>query len=131
MPKVMVTRCVHFNAAHRLHNPVLSDEENERIFRRCNNPSFHGHNYELDVSVEGEIDPTTGYIVDLGIVKQIVEARNRRSPGPQSRRSRIPPSRPDNGEPSGSDLAVARGTRTGKAQKSGAPPISWPCDLSR
>lgn len=74
MPQVMVTRRVHFNAAHRLHNPVLSDEENERIFGRCNNPSFHGHNYELDVSVEGEIDPTTGYVVDLGIVKQIVEA---------------------------------------------------------
>ena len=73
MPTVIVTRRVHFNAAHRLHNPSLSDEENRRIFGPCNNPNFHGHNYELDVSVEGEIDPRTGYVADLGTVKRIVE----------------------------------------------------------
>jgi 6-pyruvoyltetrahydropterin/6-carboxytetrahydropterin synthase len=73
MPTVTVTRRVHFNAAHRLHNPALSDDENRRIFGLCNNPNYHGHNYELDVSVEGEIDPTTGFVVDLGLVRRIVE----------------------------------------------------------
>lgn len=73
MPKVSVTRRVHFNAAHRLHNPDLSDRENREVFGLCNNPNYHGHNYELDVTVEGEIDPRTGYVVDLGVVKEIVE----------------------------------------------------------
>ena len=66
MPTVTVTRRVHFNAAHRLHVPRLSEAENRRIFGPCNNPNSHGHNYELDVSVEGEVDPVTGYVVDLG-----------------------------------------------------------------
>jgi 6-pyruvoyltetrahydropterin/6-carboxytetrahydropterin synthase len=73
MATVTVTRRVHFNAAHRLHNPGLSDEENRRIFGPCNNPHYHGHNYELDVSVEGPIDPRTGYVADLGNVKRIVD----------------------------------------------------------
>jgi len=73
MPKLTVTRRVHFNAAHRLHNPALSDAENQRLFGLCNNPNFHGHNYELDVSVEGEIDPKTGYVADMGEIKRIVE----------------------------------------------------------
>ncbi len=71
----MVTRRVHFNAAHRLHCPSLSQEENRRTFGPCNNPNFHGHNYELDVSVEGEVDPVTGYVADLGEVKRIVGER--------------------------------------------------------
>jgi 6-pyruvoyltetrahydropterin/6-carboxytetrahydropterin synthase len=73
MPTVTVTRRVHFNAAHRLHNPELPPEDNARVFGPCNNPNYHGHNYELDVSVEGEIDPTTGFVADLGEVKRIVE----------------------------------------------------------
>ncbi len=73
MPTVTVTRRVHFNAAHRLHSTELSDEENKRTFGLCNNPNYHGHNYELDVSVEGEVDPVTGYVADLGEVKRIVE----------------------------------------------------------
>jgi 6-pyruvoyltetrahydropterin/6-carboxytetrahydropterin synthase len=73
MPSVIVTRCVHFNAAHRLHNPALSDAENRSIFGPCNNPNYHGHNYELEISLEGEVDPTTGYVVDLGVVKRIAE----------------------------------------------------------
>jgi 6-pyruvoyltetrahydropterin/6-carboxytetrahydropterin synthase len=73
MPKVTVTRRVHFNAAHRLHNPALSDAENRRIFGPCNNPNSHGHNYELDISVEGDVNPVTGYVVDLGVVKRIAE----------------------------------------------------------
>ncbi len=73
MATVTVTRRVHFNAAHRLHSPALSDADNRRTFGLCNNPNYHGHNYELDVSVEGEIDPVTGFVADLGEVKRIVE----------------------------------------------------------
>src|SRR5437773_675933 len=65
MPRCVVTRRVHFNAAHRLYNPRFPDAENDRIFGVCNNPNFHGHNYNLDVSVEGEIDPATGYVLDI------------------------------------------------------------------
>jgi 6-pyruvoyltetrahydropterin/6-carboxytetrahydropterin synthase len=73
MATVTVTRRVHFNAAHRLHNPALSDDENRRVFGPCNNPNYHGHNYELEVAVAGDIDPATGYVADLGEVKRIVE----------------------------------------------------------
>jgi 6-pyruvoyltetrahydropterin/6-carboxytetrahydropterin synthase len=73
MPQCSVTRRVHFNAAHRLYNPKFTDERNEATFGRCNNPNFHGHNYELEVTVEGTIDPDTGYVMDLGILKELVE----------------------------------------------------------
>ena len=73
MPQVTVTRRLRFNAAHRVHNPALSDQENAAIFGKCNNPNWHGHNYILDVSVEGDIDDRTGYVFDLGALKQIVE----------------------------------------------------------
>jgi len=73
VPTVRVTRRVHFNAAHRLHNPALSDEENRRIFGPCNSPNWHGHNYDLDITVEGEPDPATGYLVDLGAVRAAAE----------------------------------------------------------
>ncbi len=73
MPQVTVTRLLRFNAAHRVHNPALSDEENIRLFGKCNNPNWHGHNYTLEVSVTGEPDSITGYVVDLGVVKKIVE----------------------------------------------------------
>ena len=72
MPKVIVTRRLRFNAAHRVFNPQFSDEKNEKTFGKCNNPNWHGHNYELEVSVEGEIDPETGYVLDLSSVKEIV-----------------------------------------------------------
>jgi 6-pyruvoyltetrahydropterin/6-carboxytetrahydropterin synthase len=72
MPTVTVTRRLHFNAAHRVHNPALSDSENTRLFGKCNNPNWHGHNYTLDVSVTGEVDPKTGYVVDLAKLKEIV-----------------------------------------------------------
>jgi 6-pyruvoyltetrahydropterin/6-carboxytetrahydropterin synthase len=74
VPTVRVTRRVHFSAAHRLHNPALSAQENERIFGLCNSPNWHGHNYELDVTVEGTPDPVTGYVVDLGHVRAAAEA---------------------------------------------------------
>ena len=64
-----------FNAAHRVHNPALSDEENFRLFGKCNNPNWHGHNYTLDVSVRGPIDGRTGYVMDLGVLKRLVEER--------------------------------------------------------
>ena len=72
MARCTVTRRVHFNAAHRLWNPAFSREENERVFGVCNNPNFHGHNYNLDVSVEGEIDALTGYVLDIARLKDIV-----------------------------------------------------------
>ena len=73
MPRCSVTRRVHFNAAHRLHNPAMPDAWNRETFGPCNNPSYHGHNYELDVSVEGEISPETGYVMDLTELKRLVE----------------------------------------------------------
>ncbi len=72
MPTVTVTRRLRFNAAHRVHNPAFSDERNQETFGKCNNPYGHGHNYVLDVSLEGEIDPDTGYVMDLSRLKEIV-----------------------------------------------------------
>ena len=75
MPLATVTRRLSFNAAHRVHNAALSDEENARLFGKCNNPNGHGHNYTLDVSVRGPIDERTGYVIDLGVLRQVVEER--------------------------------------------------------
>jgi 6-pyruvoyltetrahydropterin/6-carboxytetrahydropterin synthase len=72
MPVVHVTREVHFNAAHRLHNPARPDAWNADTFGACNSPNWHGHNYVLHVTVAGEPDPETGYVVDLGRLKEIV-----------------------------------------------------------
>ena len=72
MPRVTVTRRLRFNAAHRVHNASLSDEENRRLFGKCNNPNWHGHNYTLEVSVTGEIDESTGYVHDLGALRDLV-----------------------------------------------------------
>lgn len=71
MPIVSITRLLRFNAAHRVHNPALSDEENQRLFGKCNNPNWHGHNYTLEITVEGEVDPRTGYVIDLAELKRI------------------------------------------------------------
>lgn len=68
-----VVRRETFNAAHRLYNPKWSDEKNEAIFGLCNNPNYHGHNYVLEVWVEGDIDPDTGYVIDLKILSQIIK----------------------------------------------------------
>ncbi len=73
MPQVTITRRLLFNAAHRVHNPALSEAENKALFGKCNNPNWHGHNYTLDVSVTGEVDERTGYVIDLGLLKRIVE----------------------------------------------------------
>lgn len=72
MPIVTVTRRLTFNAAHRVHNPELSDFENARLFGKCNNPNWHGHNYILEVSVRGRIEEKTGYVLDLARLKEVV-----------------------------------------------------------
>jgi 6-pyruvoyltetrahydropterin/6-carboxytetrahydropterin synthase len=71
--KVTVSRKAHFNAAHRLFNPSWSSEKNEEVFGKCNNPEFHGHNYELIVSVRGEIDLKTGYVMDMKVLKDLIK----------------------------------------------------------
>lgn len=72
--KVTVSRKAHFNAAHRLYRPDWSDEKNQTIFGKCNNPNYHGHNYELIVSVTGEINPETGYVMDLKELSDLIES---------------------------------------------------------
>ncbi len=71
--KVTVFRKEHFNAAHRLHNPAWSEAKNEAVFGKCNNPSFHGHNYELVVKLRGEIDPETGYVFDMKVLSDLIK----------------------------------------------------------
>ncbi|PWK27064.1 6-pyruvoyltetrahydropterin/6-carboxytetrahydropterin synthase [Arcicella aurantiaca] len=71
--KVAVFRKEHFNAAHRLNNPNWSDEKNERVYGKCNNYNFHGHNYDLIVQVTGEIDPETGYVMDMKILSELIK----------------------------------------------------------
>lgn len=71
--KTTVCRKAHFNAAHRLHNPNWTDEKNQEIFGKCNNPNFHGHNYDLYVRVTGDIDPDTGYVMDMKVLKDLMK----------------------------------------------------------
>lgn len=71
--RLTVCRKEHFNAAHRLYNPAWSDEKNDQVFGLCNNPNFHGHNYELIVKVTGEIDPETGFVIDLKYLGDIIK----------------------------------------------------------
>ena len=70
---IFATRKAYFNAAHRLHNPEKSDDWNREHYGKCNHPNWHGHNYELEVTVCGEPNPDTGYIIDLGSLKVIIE----------------------------------------------------------
>lgn len=72
--KVTVSRKAHFNAAHRLYRPDWSDDKNKSIFGKCSNKNFHGHNYELIVSVRGEIDSDTGYVIDMKILKDLIKS---------------------------------------------------------
>ncbi len=72
--RISVIRKAHFNAAHRLYNPNWSDEKNAEVFGLCNNPFFHGHNYELEVKVSGEVDPDTGYVIDMKILSDLIKA---------------------------------------------------------
>jgi len=71
--KVTINRKAHFNAAHRLFNPNWSDEKNKEVYGKCSNPNYHGHNYELIVSVKGEVDPESGFVMNLDVLRQIIE----------------------------------------------------------
>jgi 6-pyruvoyltetrahydropterin/6-carboxytetrahydropterin synthase len=71
--RISVFRKEHFNAAHRLHNPAWSDERNQQIFGKCNNPFYHGHNYEMVVEVTGEIDPETGFVIDTKELSDLIK----------------------------------------------------------
>jgi 6-pyruvoyltetrahydropterin/6-carboxytetrahydropterin synthase len=72
MTRVTVCRKAHFNAAHRLHVPHWSDEKNEAHFGKCNNPNYHGHNYDLTVKITGVPDPESGYVVDMKYLKDLI-----------------------------------------------------------
>ena len=72
--RVKVSRKAHFNAAHRLYRKDWSENKNQEVFGKCNNPNYHGHNYELIVSVTGEIDQETGYVIDMKVLKEIIKA---------------------------------------------------------
>jgi 6-pyruvoyltetrahydropterin/6-carboxytetrahydropterin synthase len=71
--KVKVCRKERFNAAHRLHNPAWDEATNQKVFGKCNNPNYHGHNYELIVEVTGEIDPATGYVYDMKQLSELIQ----------------------------------------------------------
>ena len=71
--EITVSRKAHFNAAHRLYNQSWSDKRNKEVFGKCNNPNYHGHNYELIVSVRGKINPETGYVIDMGYLKLLIK----------------------------------------------------------
>jgi 6-pyruvoyltetrahydropterin/6-carboxytetrahydropterin synthase len=72
--KVTVSRRAHFNAAHRLYRKDWTFEKNDEVFGLCNNPNFHGHNYELIANVTGEINPETGYVIDVKILKDLIKS---------------------------------------------------------
>lgn len=71
--RIAAFRRAHFNAAHRLNNPNWTAEKNQEVFGACNNPNYHGHNYDMEVKVVGEVDPDTGYLIDLKALKELIE----------------------------------------------------------
>ena len=73
MEQAAIFRKEHFNAAHRLHNPAWDAQKNQEVFGLCNNPNFHGHNYELIVCVKGPIDPETGYVIDTKALSDLIK----------------------------------------------------------
>ena len=75
MARVSVTRRLHFSAAHRLHREEWSAARNEEVFGLCASPNWHGHNYEMDITVEGEVDPETGFVMDLKRLREVAEER--------------------------------------------------------
>jgi 6-pyruvoyltetrahydropterin/6-carboxytetrahydropterin synthase len=74
LKKISVYRKEHFNAAHRLHVKEWNDELNQQIFGKCNNPNYHGHNYEMIVKLTGHVDPITGYLFDLGVLSDLIKS---------------------------------------------------------
>jgi 6-pyruvoyltetrahydropterin/6-carboxytetrahydropterin synthase len=73
--KIAVYRKEHFNAAHRLHNPQWSDDKNAKVFGKCNNPNYHGHNYNLIVKIVGEVDEQTGYVMDMKVLSDLIKKK--------------------------------------------------------
>ncbi len=73
--KVSIFRKEHFNAAHRLFNPEWDDKTNDKVFGKCNNPNYHGHNYDLVVKLTGEIDPKTGYVYDMKVLSDLIKEK--------------------------------------------------------
>ncbi|MFT6415078.1 MAG: 6-pyruvoyltetrahydropterin/6-carboxytetrahydropterin synthase [Gammaproteobacteria bacterium] len=73
MNKTAIIRCEHFNAAHRLHNNNWSNEKNLQVFGKCNNPNYHGHNYDLEVKIIGFCNPETGYVIDTKILSDLIK----------------------------------------------------------
>lgn len=73
--RISIYRKAHFNAAHRLYNPSWTDAQNAEVFGPCSNPHFHGHNYELEVKLTGEVNPETGYLYDLGKLKDVIKEK--------------------------------------------------------
>ena len=70
--KLSITRKEHFNSAHRLHNPKWSDEKNANFYGKCNNPNYHGHNYNLEVTISGELNDISGYLIDMKVLSNII-----------------------------------------------------------
>jgi 6-pyruvoyltetrahydropterin/6-carboxytetrahydropterin synthase len=75
MPQLTICRAEHFNAAHRLHNPAWDITRNQQVFGKCNNPNYHGHNYNLTVRLTGEVDPDTGYVFDLKQLSELIKVQ--------------------------------------------------------
>ncbi|QSE96212.1 6-pyruvoyl trahydropterin synthase family protein [Fulvivirga lutea] len=73
--RISVFRKEHFNAAHRLHNAEWDEKTNNRVFGKCNNPNYHGHNYDLIVKLTGEIDPKTGYVYDMKVLSDLIKEK--------------------------------------------------------
>lgn len=73
--RIAVYRREHFNSAHRLHNPAWDEATNRRVFGKCNNPHYHGHNYELEVKVVGTIEPDTGFVIDIKILSDLIREK--------------------------------------------------------
>jgi 6-pyruvoyltetrahydropterin/6-carboxytetrahydropterin synthase len=73
MSQLTICRTEHFNAAHRLHNPAWDEARNQQVFGKCNNPNYHGHNYNLEVRLTGPIDPETGYVFDLKALSDVIK----------------------------------------------------------
>jgi 6-pyruvoyltetrahydropterin/6-carboxytetrahydropterin synthase len=71
--KLSITRKEHFNSAHRLHNPNWSDEKNANFYGKCNNPNYHGHNYNLEVTISGELNHNSGYLIDMKVLSNIIK----------------------------------------------------------
>ncbi|MEQ8926238.1 MAG: 6-carboxytetrahydropterin synthase [Fulvivirga sp.] len=73
--RISIFRKEHFNAAHRLHNPDWDEKTNAKVFGKCNNPNYHGHNYDLIVKLTGEIDPKTGYVYDMKVLSDLIKEK--------------------------------------------------------